>query len=89
MNKNIWLIAVVLLVAGALAGYFYGSSTAYKKAYDVAVADVKAQQEAAAKKATEDAAEAANPFRVDNPLEGVEANPFAEAQKALNPFAPE
>ena len=32
-------------------------------------------------------ADAANPFKVVNPLEGVEANPFEETAKKLNPFA--
>ena len=34
----------------------------------------------------EDAADAANPFKAANPLEGVESNPFEQAKKVLNPF---
>lgn len=87
MNKNFSAISIVLLVVGAIGGYWYGSSRAYDKGYQAAAADIKAQQEEAAKKATEEAAKAANPFQVSNPLEGVNANPFEKAQKALNPFA--
>ena len=47
---------------------------------------VKKAQEIAGQKAAEDAAKAANPFGVANPLEGVETNPFEEAKKVLNPF---
>ena len=83
--KNIWVIGVALLVAGLVAGYLYGNMSAYDKA----VADIKSQQELAAKKAAEEAAKATNPFKVENPLEGVEANPFSKAQKALNPFSGE
>lgn len=85
--KNVWLVGVLCLVVGLVGGYFYGNSAAFEKAYDKAVADIKVQQELAAKKAGEDAAKAVNPFKVENPLEGVEANPFADAQRALNPFA--
>ena len=87
MFKNVWIIGAIFLVVGLVAGYFYGDSTAFKKAYDKAVADIKSQQELAAKNAAEEAAKAANPFKMNNPLEGVDANPFAQAQKALNPFS--
>lgn len=87
--KNTLIIGVALLVAGLVGGYLYGSKSAFQSAYDRAVADIKSQQELAAKKASEEAAKAANPFKVENPLEGVEANPFSKAQKALNPFAEE
>ena len=39
-----------------------------------------------AQKAVEDVAKAENPFRADNPLAGVETNPFEKAKKVLNPF---
>lgn len=87
MNKNFSAISIVLLVIGAIGGYWYGSSKSYDKGYQAAVADVKAQQEVSANKATEEAAKAANPFQVSNPLEGVKANPFDKAKDALNPFA--
>ena len=43
-------------------------------------------QEEAAKQAAADAAKAANPFQIVNPLEGVETNPFEKTKKILNPF---
>ena len=91
MNKI--LISVIgvgvafLLVIGVVVGYGLGSSKGYKVGYDKAITDAKATQEALGKKAAEDAASAANPFKVVNPLEGVEANPFEETAKKLNPFA--
>ena len=87
MNKNFSVISIVLLVIGAIGGYWYGSSKTYDKGYQAAVADVKAQQGESAKKASEEAPKTANPFQVSNPLEGVEANPFDKAKDALNPFA--
>lgn len=85
--KNIWMVGITLLVVGLIAGYMYGNKSAFQSAYDRAVADIKVQQELAAKKASEEAAKATNPFKVENPLEGVEANPFSKAQQVLNPFA--
>lgn len=85
-TKNPWVIGAVLLVVGLGLGYWIGSG-AYQKGYDKAVADAKAAQEEAAQKAGEEAAKAANPFQAANPLEGVTANPFEKAKKALNPFA--
>lgn len=82
MNKNI-LVLIVVAVVGLGLGYWYGNATGY----DRAIADVKSTQESVAQKAGEEAAKAANPFQAANPLEGVEANPFKDAQKALNPFA--
>lgn len=87
MNKNVWIIGVVLLLVGLGAGYWYGSYQAYDKGYQKAVSDAKATQEAVAQKAAEDAAKAANPFQAQNPLEGVTANPFEKAKQVLNPFA--
>ena len=85
-TKNPWVIGAVLLVVGLGLGYWIGSGS-YQKGYDKAVADAKAAQEESAQKAGEEAAKAANPFQAVNPLEGVTANPFEKAQKALNPFA--
>lgn len=73
---------VAAIVAGT-AGYFIGNKSGYAKAQ----ADVKAQQDAVAKKAGDEAAKAANPFQATNPLEGVTANPFEKAKSALNPFS--
>jgi len=87
MNKNSLAISVVLLIVGALGGYWYGNSKSYDKGYQTAVTDIKTQQEEAAKKASEEAAKTANPFQVSNPLEGVKANPFEKVKETLNPFA--
>ena len=80
-------MGVVVLLVGLVAGYFFGSYQAYDRGYEKAVGDAKAAQEALAKKATDDAVKAANPFQTTNPLEGVTANPFEKAKRALNPFA--
>lgn len=84
------LIVLVALVAGVLfgyTGYVYGKKAGYDSGYKQAQEDVKAQQEALAAKAGEEAAKASNPFKTTNPLEGVSANPFEDAAKKLNPFA--
>ena len=89
MNKNLVLTigVIIALVVGLAFGYILGNGQGYKVGYNKAIADAKATQEALGKKAAEDAASAANPFKVTNPLEGVEANPFEETAKKLNPFA--
>ena len=81
-QKNVILIAIVVLIIGLAGGYFYGQ----KKGYSQAEVDIKKLDEIAAKKATEEAAKAANPFQAVNPLQGVEANPFQKVKKILNPF---
>ncbi|HXK40866.1 MAG TPA: hypothetical protein VJ046_02075 [Candidatus Paceibacterota bacterium] len=77
-NKLWWAIVVAVGVLGYWAGDWQG--------YSRSQADVKKAQEVAGQKAAEDAAKVANPFKATNPLEGVEANPFEEAKKVLNPF---
>lgn len=80
------IILLVVLLLGLGLGYWYGSSTGFDAGYKKAEADVKQLQEAAAKKAAEEAAKVANPFQGVNPLQGIEANPFQKAKKVLNPF---
>lgn len=80
------LLLIVGLAVGALGGYYYAGTASYEKGYAQAEADAKALQEAAAKKAGEDAAKLANPFQTVNPLESVDADPFAKTKKILNPF---
>lgn len=84
MNKNIAVTIVIVLVVVGF-GFWY-SSKQYDKGYQAAVSDIKAQQEEAGNKAAEAASNEANPFKVENPLQGVEANPFEKAKKTLNPF---
>lgn len=93
MNTKVLISGVSLIVAlaiGFAGGYLYGNRIGYQQGdlagYARAEADVKKVQEEAARKAVRDVAEAANPFRVENPLSGVEANPFEKAKKVLNPF---
>ncbi|MEK7128596.1 MAG: hypothetical protein AAB933_03485 [Patescibacteria group bacterium] len=85
MNKNIWIKVVVVLVVLIALGLWYSSSR-YDAGYEAAIADIKAQQAEAGDKAAKAATDEANPFKVANPLQGVEANPFEKAKKTLNPF---
>ncbi len=85
INRNVWVKVGIILVVIIVLGFWY-SSARYDQGYQAAIADVKAQQEEASNKATQTATEEANPFKVQNPLEGVEANPFEKAKKSLNPF---
>lgn len=83
MNKNMWIAGIVILVAvSAFGSWYFG----YDQGYETAIADIKAQQEEAGNLAAKAASDEANPFKVQNPLEGVEANPFEKAKKTLNPF---
>ena len=79
-------IAVIITLAVASAFSFWYSGKKYNEGYQAAIADVKAQQEEAGNKAAKVATDQANPFKVQNPLEGVQANPFEKAKKTLNPF---
>ena len=79
-----WVTVIVVLVVVAF-GFWY-SGKKYDQGYAAAIADVKAQQEEAGNKAAKAATDEANPFKVANPLQGVEANPFEKAKKTLNPF---
>ncbi|MEK7192460.1 MAG: hypothetical protein AAB646_03025 [Patescibacteria group bacterium] len=81
MDKRKLVALIAVLVAGTIV-YLIGDSVGYRRAE----ADIKKLDESAAEKATAEAAKAANPFQVANPLEGVEANPFEKVKKVLNPF---
>jgi len=85
MDKNTWITVVVVLVVVIIFSFWY-SGQRYNQGYKAAIADVKAQQEEAGNKAAKAATDEANPFKVENPLQGVQANPFEKAKKALNPF---
>ena len=85
INKNVLVAVVVTLVVMGSFSFWY-SGKKYDQGYQAAAADIKAQQEEAANKAANAASDEANPFKVQNPLEGVEANPFEKAKKTLNPF---
>lgn len=76
------MLTIVVAIAVGSLGYWVGDRMGYSRSQD----EVKKAQELAGQKAAEDAADAANPFKADNPLEGVESNPFEQAKKAINPF---
>lgn len=86
MTQKNWLIAGVIILAGVLGGYWYGNSAGYAKGYKTAQDDIKKLEEDAGKKAATEAAKAANPFQVANPLQNVETNAFEKVKKVLNPF---
>ena len=86
MSKEIQYTVLGAVVVVALAGYLAWQG-GYDIGYEKAVADAKTAQEGLAKKASDDAAKAANPFQAVNPLEGVTVNPFEEAAQKLNPFS--
>ena len=85
VDKKNYIIAILALVILGGLGYWYGS-VQYKKGYAVAQADIEAQQKLLSTNASNSAAQAANPFKIANPLQGVSINPFSEAKKTLNPF---
>ena len=85
ISKSVWIKIVIALAVVVAFGFWY-SGKQYDKGYQAAVADIKAQQEESSNQAAKTAVDAANPFKVQNPLEGVEANPFEKAKKTLNPF---
>ncbi len=90
MSKEVQYTVLGAVVVAALAGYLAwqgGYSGGYSNGYAKAVADTKATQQELAKKATDEAAKAANPFQATNPLEGVTVNPFEKAAQKLNPFS--
>lgn len=94
MNQKNMVLGVLFLVVGLGAGYAAGNSAGHKSGYNAgdsagykrAEADIQKLEQGAAQKAVDEAAKAANPFQVSNPLEGVETNPFEKAKKVLNPF---
>lgn len=85
IDKNVWIKIIVALVVIIALGFWY-SGKRYGDGYKAAIADIKAQQEEAGNLAAKAATDQANPFKVQNPLQGVQANPFEKAKKTLNPF---
>ena len=78
------------LIVGILLGYGFGNKSGYAQGDDTgykrAQAEIRSLEQGAEKKATQEAARAANPFQAVNPLQAVDANPFQKAKKVLNPF---
>jgi len=89
MIKTNWTVTIIVVIVIAGLGFWYSGKKydeGLKIGYDKAVADISAQQEESANKAADAAVSEANPFKVENPLEGVGANPFEKARETLNPF---
>ncbi len=86
MPKEIQYAIGGVVAAAVIVGYLAWQG-GYSNGYAKAIADAKTTQEELAKKATDEAAKAANPFQATNPLEGVTANPFEKAAQKLNPFS--
>mgnify|MGYP001563235439 CR=1 FL=1 len=85
INRKKWVRTGIIALVVIGLGFWYSSSM-YNKGYQAAIDDIKAQQEEAGNKAAQAATDESNPFKVANPLQGVEANPFEKAKKTLNPF---
>ena len=86
-SRALFLVGVIVFLSVGLVGtYWLGNKFGYDKGYQTAQADIRRIQEEAAKIAIAEASKAANPFAAINPLEEVDANPFAKAKKLLNPF---
>ncbi|MAF80129.1 hypothetical protein CL629_03570 [bacterium] len=89
-TSTIVVAVVIALIVGGVGGYLYGKSAGQTAGYDTgyteAEEDLVKVQEEAARRTTEEAAKAANPFEIENPLENVEANPFEKVKEVLNPF---
>lgn len=96
MAKNNSLILLIgLLVVGAL---FLAAAYLYKRpASQLAIPNeqlvqqevqrqLQAFQEEATRKAEEEVAQSANPFKAKNLLQGVEVNPLEKVKDELNPF---
>lgn len=79
-----WIvIAIVLLIAGLVGGYFYGIDKGRTQGREALLAEQKAAEEQAKKAAQEELAKAANPFEAKiNPFENGYQNPFEN----VNPF---
>lgn len=86
LKTNLILGVIAALIIGVIGGYYFGSNVGYTSGYTQAGTDIKKIQEDAARKASEEATKAANPFTVTNPLGDATVNPFDKAKKVLNPF---
>lgn len=89
MSKGIKLFACVIVTAVViLLAYGFGDSRGYRAGMANRKININrvVPQNTNAEKAAAAAGQAANPFKIENPLAGVELNPFEKVQKALNPF---
>lgn len=90
INLTWALLAAAIIVAVGVGAYIYGTKQSSTPTLQDESAQIQNQltniQNEAFQKASEEAAKAANPFQVSNPLEGVNTNPLEEVRKKLNPF---
>lgn len=71
ISRKLLILIIIALIAVAWLAYSrYGTPN----------------EKTAAEQVAEETAKAENPFKADNPLAGIEANPFEKAKKVLNPF---
>ncbi len=81
-NTKLIIIAILALVIGAVAGYYYGNSVAYEKGVIDGRQTLLDEQKAAEETALKKIQEAANPFsdieNKANPFKDVYTNPFAQ-----------
>lgn len=84
-SKTTWLIAVVLLLAGIAAGYYFGFSRGKTAGFaEGKAAEQKAQEELLSKTTAGAAINPVANLPSANPFEETKTNPFKEAYK--NPF---
>ncbi len=92
MHKGTKLFAcVIVAIVVILLVYGFGDSRGYRAGVTnkkININSMPAPQNTItiSQKAATAATQAANPFKVDNPLAGIKINPFEKAQKLLNPF---
>lgn len=84
--SRFWLVwALIALLIGLSAGYWYGSRAGLAEGIKRGVLQEKAAEGARRKEAEKKAAEAVNPFGgTVNPFEGTPTNPFEKVK--VNPF---
>lgn len=84
-SKVVWLIAVLLLLAGIAMGYFYGFSKGKEKGFaEGKEAEIKSRQELLTKASGITAVNPATNLPETNPFEGAKTNPFKDTY--TNPF---
>ncbi len=85
INLTWALLVVAVVIAVGVGAYIYGTKQSSTPTLQEEVIQQN-QLTDATQKALQEATEANNPFKVTNPLEGVQVNPFKKAKDQLNPF---
>ena len=78
LSKREVVLLALALVAVLIAAFFAYSLYQQRRTVNL--------EEQAAARAAEDVAKAENPFKANNPLADVEANPLTKVKAVLNPF---